>query len=236
MRALACLLCLLPGVAAAGPWPQEKGRVYAQLAHYGAADGWTGLYVEYGGPLGLTFGVDLGGHVTGLPTLLRTGAADRDVDGRIRSFVRAPVPLADWMGRPEWMSPWLAAVELSLGRDFEAPDAAGEMDTVDRIGLGGSVGRGFSTRLGDGWTTLDLATSMASGGADRTTFGLVVGLKPVERVAVELSLFGEREDDLDYAIGPTVQYDLGEIVSLRLGVAQTSDGDVDLSFGLARSF
>ncbi|CTQ49070.1 hypothetical protein [Jannaschia donghaensis] len=238
MRFLAAvLLCLLPTLAGAGPWVRDKGQIYALLSHGGGGDGWTGLYVEYGGPRRLTFGLDAGGHVVGLSELARTGFTDRDVDGRVRSFVRIPVPLPGGPAAAGVFAPWLAAVELSLGRDFNSDENGdGMVDTVDRFGIGGTVGHGFSTRFGDGWTTLDIAASFPSKGETRTSLGLVVGIKPFDRVAVDIALYAEREDDTDYSVGPTVQYDFGTVASGRLGVAYTSDGDIDVTVGISRSF
>lgn len=230
MRLLALFLILLPGLAPAGPWMRETGDIYVLASHQGGGDGWTGLYAEYGGPFGLTFGLDAGGHVVGLPQLLQTGVADRQVDGRVRSFVRVPIPLPGADG-DDWRAPWLAAIELSVGRDFEED---GTM--IDRYGGGLTVGRGFTTRIGDGWTTLDVATSLAAEGPMRTSFGLLVGIKPVKRLAVELAIFGEREDTTDFAVGPTVQYDFGFIGQARLGIAHKSDGGTEWTFGVSRSF
>lgn len=223
-------LCLLPGPAAAGPWPREAGQIYVLTSHQGGGDGWSGLYAEYGGPRNLTFGLDLGGHVVGLAELRRVGFTDRDVDGRVRAFVRVPVPLPGGQD-DSWRAPWLAAIELSIGRDFEE-----DGETIDRFGVGMSVGRGFSTRFGDGWTTVDLATSFASEGDTRSSFGLVVGLKPRERLAVEFAIFGEYEDVIDFGIGPTVQYDFGKLGQGRVGAAYRSDGDAALTVGWSRSF
>lgn len=230
MRLLALLLTLLPGLAAAGPWPRDEAQIYVLASHQGEGDGWTGLYVEYGGPRRLTFGLDLGGHVVGLAELSRVGFTDREVDGRVRSFVRVPLPLPGGRG-DDWRAPWLAAIELSIGRDFE-----NDGGTVDRFGVGLTVGRGFSTRIGDGWTTVDVATSLAPKGTTRTSFAMLVGIKPLKRLAVELAVFGEHEDTTDFAIGPTVQYDFGKLGQARLGVARRSDGDTEVTLGVSRSF
>ncbi len=233
MRPLALLLALLPTSAEAGPWPQEEGRIYVLVSHQGEGDGWTGLYAEYGGPFGLTFGLDTGGRVVGLAELSRTGFTDRQTDGRVRSFVRIPVPLPGEPGDGTLLAPWLAAVELSLGRDFEEDGT-----TIDRYGVGATVGRGFSTRYGDGWTTLDLHAAFASEADTRTGLGFVAGIKPLPRLAVELGIYAERdgEDDPAYQIGPTVQYGFGRLGEGRLGMAYTSDGDTAVTLGWSRAF
>ncbi len=223
------LCLLLPSLAVAGPWPREQGGVYALASHQGGRDGWSGLYVEYGGPRRLTFGLDLGGHVVGLGEARLAGFTDRDVDGRIRSFVRIPVPLPGGAGR---LAPWLAAVELGMGRDFEEDGRY-----RDRLGLGASVGRGFSTAIGDGWMTLDLGVSAASGGDVRVSAGGLIGVKPTARLAVELGVFAERDDGgLDYQIGPTLQYGFGRLGEGRLGVAYRSEDEVAVTLGWSIAF
>ena len=228
---LALSLMLLPSLAAGGPWMRERGDVFLFLSHYGSSDGWTGFYGEYGGPFGWTYGIDLGGHVVGLPQLMQTGIADEDVDGRIRSFVRLPLPLPRGDAAPAWLDPWLAAVEFSIGKDIEDDGTQ-----IDRLGVGGTIGRGFQTRLGDGWTTFDLGLSFAGNDETRTTYAAVVGLKPVDRLAVELGAFAEQTDEVSYQVGPTVQYGFGRIGAARIGLAYRSEGDLQGSVGWALDF
>ncbi|WP_299648289.1 hypothetical protein [uncultured Jannaschia sp.] len=227
---LAFLLTLLPSMTTAGPWMREQGSVYALVSHYGGSDGWTGFYAEYGGPFGWTYGLDLGGHVVGLPQLMQTGIADQDVDGRIRSFVRLPLPLPTGDTVPDWLDPWLAAVEFSVGQDIESDGTQ-----IDRVGVGGTVGRGFSSRFGDGWTTFDLGMSFAEDDR-RTTYAAVIGVKPIDRLAVELGAFGEQTDEFDYQIGPTLQYGFGQIGAARVGLAYRSEGDLQGSVGWSLEF
>lgn len=241
MRLLLFVLTLLPLPALAGPWPQEKGNLYVLVSHQNGDDPWTGVYAEYGGPFGLTFGLDAGGHVAGLPQFVQTGIPDQDIDGRLRSFVRIPLPLPKSGDGDAWHDPWLAAVELSVGRDFDDFDPP-----VNRAGVGVTVGRGFSTPCGDGWTTLGASVAVpvlndfsARPGFDpdnRYTAGIVLGLKPVRRLAVELAAFVEVEGETSYQVGPTVQYSLGRIVDLRLGAAYRDDGRTVVTFGLSRAF
>lgn len=227
---LSCLL--LPTVAAAGPWPREEGRFYALVSHQGGGDGWSGLYLEYGGPRQLTFGLDLGGHVVGLGEPWFGADMDRDTDGRVRAFVRIPVPLPDGPDGAGPLAPWLAAIEFSVGRDFEEDGRR-----LDRLGIGASVGRGFSTGIGDGWMTFDFGVSAVSGGATRTNSGALIGVKPTPRLAVELGVFAEHDDgELDYQIGPTVQYGFGRLGEGRLGVALKSDEGAAVTVGWSISF
>ncbi|WP_299816901.1 hypothetical protein [uncultured Jannaschia sp.] len=228
---LALLLVCLPSLAAAGPWMRDEGSAYALLSHHGGSDGWTGFYVEYGGPFGWTYGVDVGGHVTGLPQLMQTGIADQDVDGRFRSFVRLPLPLPRGETVPAWLEPWLAALEFTVGQDIESDGTQ-----IKRVGFGGTVGRGFSSRIGDGWTTLDLGLSFAEGDHTRRTYAGVVGVKPMDRLAVELGAFAEQADEFSYQIGPTLQYGFGRIGAARIGLAYRSEGDLQGSVGWSREF
>ena len=232
MRFLALLLVLFAHAAEAGPWPRAKGELYVLVAHQGGGDGWTGLFAEYGGPFGLTYGIDAGGRVVGLPELMQTGFTDRDVEGRVRSFVRVPVPLPKGERVPDWLSPWLAAVELSVGRDFE-DDGTGPM----RYGIAATVGRGFSTPLGDGWTVFDIGTSFASDDAERRTgLAFTLGIKPWRQLAVELQAFAEIEGNASYQIGPTFQYGFGKLGAARLGLAFRSEQSPAVSVGWSRTF
>ncbi|MCK0168235.1 hypothetical protein MWU52_11780 [Jannaschia sp. S6380] len=231
MRVLLLLLALLATPATAGPWPRAKGDVYALLSHQGGREGWTGAYFEWGGARNLTFGLDLGGHVVGLPRLMRTGYSDIAVDGRVRSFLRVPVPLPEGAHVPNWFDPWLAAVELSLGRDYLE-----DSTQADRVGVGLTIGRGFDGPMGEGWITLDLHGSTTREDRTREQAGFVVGIKPRENLAVELAAFGEREDDTHYQYGPTIQYGFGAFGEGRLGVARASDGGTRWTLGWSRTF
>lgn len=231
MRLLLLLLLVLPSALLAGPWPRERGDVYALVTHQDGREGWSGLYVEWGGPRNLTFGLDLGGHVVGLPGLMRTGASDIPVDGRVRSFLRVPVPLPAGGPVPNWFDPWLAAVELSLGRDY-LEDAT----RADRFGIGLALGRGYDSRFGEGWISFDLRGSTTSDDRTRQQAGLVIGLRPRERLALEFGAFGEREDDVHYQFGPTVQYGFGAFGEGRVSLTQGSDGDLAWTVGWSRTF
>ena len=107
---------------------------------------------------------------------------------------------------------------------------------VNRLGLGASLGRGFESRLGDGWMVFDLRTSLAEGAATRTNLGAVVGVKPHRRLSLELGAFVEHATDTSWQVGPVVQLNTGALGELRLGLFQSSDDGTMLFTGFSRSF
>ena len=220
---LSLLLCLLPVATLAGPWPRDAGQFYILTGHQGGSDGWSGLYAEYGLGRDLTFGVDLGGHVVGLPDLLATGFSEREVDGRARAFFRAPLP------NP--FPPWRTATELGVGQDFLSDGSR-----LNRLGLGASVGRGFTTPLGDGWTAVDFRTAFAAEATTRTNVGAVIGIKPHPRIAIELAAFAEHEESPAWQAGPTIQWSTGRLGDLRVGILHQSDEKAELVIGWALTF
>lgn len=230
MRALLLVLSLLLAApAAAGPWPRAEGESYAFAGHEGGRDGWTGVYAEHGLPRALTLGLDLGGHAGGL----MLGDPTMPLDGRARAFLRVPV-LSDpgrRAARAPWAAPWLAAVEVALGADLEE-----DGDASLRYGAGLAVGRPLETRLGPGWTTLDLRAMLGGGRRARLNAGGVVGIRPTGRLAVEMALFAEREGATSWTLAPTLQYGFGRLGAARVGLSLKDDGRALLRLGWARRF
>jgi len=220
MRLLLVILWLsgLPGVAIAGPWPRTKGETYVFVGHFAGDEAWTSLYAEYGGPLALTFGLEVGGHLFD-----RAGAK---ADGRLRSFVRLPI----FKGR-EGLTPWLFAMEFGAGADIEESG-----DIAPRLDVGLSAGRPFSTRFGDGWISLDVKASIGVDAKTRFNLSGVVGVKPTARLSVEAGLFAEFDDNASITFAPVVQYDLNRAGSMRLGLAIKNEGGSALTLGWARTF
>ena len=223
------LLLLLCGPVAAGPWPQAEGRTYGFAGYEDGDEPYSSVYVERGLPHGLTLGLDAGGKLNGL----LASDPDPEAEGRLRAFLRLPVlsSEAERAERPGWLAPWLAAVELGLGPDLER-----DGDTPLRASVGLTVGRGLQTRLGDGWTTFDLRLTAGGGGACRLNAASVLGIKPTERLALEMGLFAEREDDTSWAVAPTAQYELGGTGAARFGVSLKDGGETVLRLGWARAF
>ncbi len=201
MRALVILILLWPGSALAGAWPRTPGEIYLSTGQELGEEGWTGLYAERGGPGRLTFGLDVGGHMaTGLGAFARGEATVPDVDGRAIAFVRVPLSIPAIRER---FPNVVVAAEFGLGADFDVIEESevreddGVLDVVDfvpraRIGL--SVGRPLSTPLGDGWVNVD-ARVEPGGEAMRYGFGLVAGVRPRERLTVEMGVFVEIEEE-----------------------------------------
>lgn len=230
MRALVLLMLLFPGSAAAGAWPRTSGEIYVFSGQSFGPDGWTGLYVERGGPGKLTFGLDIGGHMAaGLMAYRQGESLTPDVDGRAMIFVRIPLAYGPLSAR---FPDWVAAADLGLGADF---DLDAELDLEPRYRVGVSVGRGLGTRFGDGWISLDLRAELG-GDAVRYGMGAVAGLKPTKRITVEMGIFGEFDDELSVTFAPTIQYSVPWIGDVRLGAGFDLDGNARLQLGLARTF
>ncbi|GIT91653.1 hypothetical protein JANAI62_21100 [Jannaschia pagri] len=223
------LLLLLAHPASAGPWVRPQGEAYVFIGHEEGKDGWTSIYAEYGGARQLTWGLDTGGHAMG--SVL--GDPDIPLDGRIRVFARLPVLSSEAARatRPGWLSPWLFAVEASIGLDRETNG-----DQAERVGLGLTAGRPLDTAYGTGWTTFDLRATAGGGKRRRLNAQYVVGVKPTDRLTLELGLFAEHETDLSTTIAPTVEYKIGDLGGARLGVSFKDGGDTILRVGWARSF
>lgn len=230
MRVLLLILLLWPDLAVAGAWPRAPGEYYVSTGQEVGADGWSGVYAERGGPGKLTFGLDAGGHmVGGIMAFQRGETAMPDVDGRAFVFVRMPLAPAALKTRlPEWVF----AGEVGLGADF---DIDGELELTPRLRLGLSAGRPLETPLGNGWTNLDLRMEL---GGDNVRYGLgaVVGVRPRERLTLEIGLFAEMEQDLTVTFIPTVQYAVPWIGDVRLGVSIDLEGEARLNVGIARTF
>ncbi|TFL18455.1 hypothetical protein [Jannaschia formosa] len=233
MRGLLLLsFLLLPfaaGPAPAGPWPRPVGETYVFSGHEGGTEGWTSLYLETGLPRDLTLGLDAGGHVTALAT----GDPDQEVDGRIRAFLRFPVLSAPdrRAARPAWAEPWLAAIEIGIGPDIEK-----DGDTPLRYGAALTLGRPLDTRFGPGWTVLDLRATLGGSRPARVNLGYVAGVKPTDRMVLELGLFAEHEAETSWAIAPTMEYKIGAFGGARLGVSVKDGGETLLRLGWARTF
>ncbi|MEM7490712.1 MAG: hypothetical protein AAF390_16470 [Pseudomonadota bacterium] len=225
---LLILLASLPGAVIAGAWPRTQGETYVLVSHDGGEDGWTGLYLEHGGPRDLTFGLDVGGHVAGGVAALRRGdVADMAADGRAIAFVRLPLPY----GRaPD--GPWRMALELGAGADFDVDSADREAEARGRLGL--SVGRGFESPWGGGWLNVDLRVEP---GGDETRFGLaaVTGLRPMDRLTVSMGVFAEREDDDAVTLAPTLGYEVPYLGEVQVG-GRFSEGEERVVVGIARTF
>jgi hypothetical protein len=230
MRALLWILLLcLPAMGTAGPWPRAEGATYVFAGHEDGGDGWTGLYLERGLPRDLTFGIDAGGRAMGA----LANDPRRPAEGRLRAFLRMPVlssPARREARAAAWR-PWLAAVEIGFGLDLET-----DGDAPLRSALGVTVGRALGTRLGPGWTTLDLRATAGGGRPVRTNLAGVVGVKPRDRLTAELGIFLEHEDGTSWAVAPTVQYEVGRFGGVRLGVSVKDGGERALRLGWAREF
>lgn len=174
---LAILAGLVPALADAGAWPREQGSGFVSVSYEyttwqdmmsedrlieteGEIEtfGYMALYAEYGITDRLTAGID-------------TGREEAPYTWSGVAFLRAGLGPAHWRNR--------FAAEFGLGQR-EIPNYGldqGDRETIFRPGV--SWGYGFDTRLGRGWTGLDLKseTRQTTGGtAYKADFTL--GLDP----------------------------------------------------------
>jgi hypothetical protein len=184
----------------------------------GVRGGWNSLYLERGGPRRLTFGLDGGARPA------RRGARWAHDDARWRAFVR--VPLDDGTGN------WRFAVEGGSGVDLTP------LGLVPRLHVGGSVGRGLETRLGNAWVTGAARLEWAETAPERWTVSLKAGLKPRPRDAIEIGLHAERSagGDLFATLGPTWERRITDRFSGRLGASVTERGRGRVNLGLVTEF
>ncbi|MBE3640268.1 hypothetical protein [Mangrovicoccus algicola] len=202
LRLAACLLLIVwTAPLLAGAWPRGKGNGFLSLSYeetmrrgeagaaLGLSDrvlteepdryGFSAFYAELGVTDRLTFGLDAG--------------QDHGPDTyQVIAFAVMNVSPADWRTQ--------IALELGLGqRDYPADafDAAplaeleeGGTETVIRPGL--SLGRGFSTRLGDGWAAIDARVELRRDHGDRipkidTTLGIAPGPRSLAYLQLQYS-------------------------------------------------
>ena len=233
LKAALVTLLSIPTIVHAGAWPRAEGETYALIQGTTGDDDWLSLYAERGTSAALTFGIAVGGR-SNLIT-------EWDRDARIRVFARRAVPLP-------WDS-WAMSVETGVGldvrtgRDVDAPLPR----TMTRGSVGVSVGRGFATAWGGGWTNLDLRHDRPLEDPDparhhdfdeaRDSLAWTVGLKPAPKIALEMNVHAERGmDHTAYAIGPTWQRTFDRLGDGRIGIAWQDDGDAHLTIGLSRVF
>ncbi len=230
MRLAVILFLLIPSVALGGAWPRQQGQTFIAVSHEGDEDGWTGFYLEHGGPRRLTFGIDAGGRVAGTAAGLARGQADTPrMQGRAIAFVRIPLRPED--GRVRYPR-WEAALELGAGLDFDLDDAS---ETGHRLRVGLSVGRGLETPFGNGWLNLDARVEPGAG-ETRYSIASVVGFRPWDRVTFSFAVAGEAEDEITAAISPAISIEIPILGEAQVGVRFKSTGETRVFLGLARTF
>ena len=204
------LTLLLPGLAAAGAWPREKGTGFASATSYlswaqdyttwvsyAPAARYDTLYLEYGLTDRWTVGLDLGRSVSGGTKLV--------------AFVR--YPLGERLGIQ-------IAPELGIGQI--------EGKTVIRPGL--SLGKGVAR----GWAAADFAAELfpETGNADAKldlTLGMNLGAR---RAMVQFQTGQQTGDEAFLRIVPSVTTPLGKRFDLELGVSYGVLGDTSMGLKL----
>lgn len=215
LRWLTLLLLLLPVCVQAGAWPRGKGNVFVT----------TSAYLTYSG----------GGVPAGFGAIyLEWGATDkltfgldmgRGVSGKskIVAFARYPIGKQDKKNR--------FALELGVGQL-----ASGK---VLRPGI--SFGRGFQSKLGGGWISIDTVAEIGleSGFTDLKT-DITIGLQPRPKLKTMVQFqAGLRENDPAFLrIVPSIVWEMKEKRHMELGVTHGLIGpkETGLKFSIWREF
>lgn len=172
MRYLLALILsvVLPSLGVAGPWPRGEGKMFVSTSTSFSwpvdaigADQWqyTSIYLERGMKRQLTFGVDAGLNGEGN----YAGFA----------FVRAPIL--------KRFDPQLFAVRIGLGM-------TGSSESSEALAMFGAAwGRGFESRFGGGWATVDFQAHYLTAAGDLILkTDATLGIKPTEQLKLILQL------------------------------------------------
>jgi hypothetical protein len=204
--------------AQAGPWPRGEGETFLSFSGFvttpmdqiGAdTQGFASVYLERGMRHELTFGLD-------------AGVAE---GGAFSAFV--------FMKKPDLKQSETHRFALRLGAG--ASGEAGEIQDATAV-FGAYWGRGFTSRFGSGWATLDVQAhyGLISGDviakADAT-----IGIKPNDRLKVMMQLQTGDYPGADpfLRLAPSVAWALTEGHHIELGgqVGLIGDDRVGLKIG-----
>lgn len=195
------LALTLSEIATAGPWPRGEGQTFLSFGSIvsverapfgGDLQTYDTLYLEHGLPRALTFGLDAGVNDMGEITAF--------------AFLRAPI-----LRQSETH---LFAVRLGGG-------AVGPTSNLEPMIMGGLAwGRGFETRLGNGWATLDTQLHLLPTRDEIVLKSdLTVGLKPTDRwkVMAQIQSGAYPSSDPFVRLAPSVAYQVRPGWHLTLG-------------------
>lgn len=206
MRVLLVFLALswLPGAALSGAWPRAEGTTFLSFSQFSdmddaaaTMDRFTAIYLEYGLSETLTFGLDAG----------RSGNGN----GEVLAFVYHPLDLGG--------ADWKLTVKAGLGARSENT----RTEAILQIGV--SVGRGFQSRVGNGWIALDSsATLRTDTGGLVVKSDLTIGLTLAEATKVIVQFQTGKYPDKDpylklapalvHRIGPNLNVEIGAYANL----------------------
>ena len=214
-----CFALALP--ARAGPWPREDGRWFVSLSHSTRADprtvsttdfaldDYTSLYVEYGLRPRLTLGFDAGLSDTGEVTAF--------------GFVRRPIGPEDRQVKLSWHA----------GAGVTGPSASSEPMIV----VGASVGKGVTTRWGDGWMTLDTALHLRTSSSEvvakaDATFGLKP--RPGQMLILQIQTGAYSGSDPYLRLAPSYVREIapGRHIEIGADIGFVGDDKVGLKAGI----
>jgi hypothetical protein len=162
----AVLFCFSAATAQAGAWPRKQGTFFIAMS---ADQTRSQIYAEYGMRNDWTLGVEVS---------MPRGRRLPDVT----QFVHHPV----WRGKGGAILSAGLAVDLRETTAAGAlPHLAGVAETAIRAGL--FWGKGFETRFGSGWATIDaqverVVTTDWLGGGLVYKLDIGLGVKPVDRL------------------------------------------------------
>lgn len=211
-RAAAPLLAAFCGMAAppaaAGPWPREEGTAFVAITpalaeaerRSGPATNFDSFYVEWG----------LGGDATFAADFYREGFGEEPWSGM--------VSLRRLLGQDD--AGTLFSAELGMGL-LAQPESAHDL----RLRAGLSLGRGFGSSLGPGWTSLDLSFERRENAQDRVMkIDATLGLRPAPRSMLILQLFHETRTGAGTGLklAPSTALEVTEGMTLQLA------GEMDL--------
>jgi len=216
---LALIFCVTAAQpAGAGAWLREKGAGFVSLTTTlrnldGSWQTENGFYLEYGLAPRLTLGVD----VNDIPGLA----------GHALVFARLPI------GPPD--RPTKIALELGVG----GHQWQGQWGKMLKSTL--SVGRGFSSRWGDGWVNIDTAVEVRNLFPDPAfkldaTIGLSAGRRVRPILQIETTYISG--SPLIWSVIPGVLIDGAKNTTWQIGVARKTAGQssLGLKIGLWRQF
>jgi len=207
----------LAGRLTAGPWPREEGKSFLSvstsfswpqdaLGH----DQWrySSVYYEYGLRRRLTFGLDAGSNA----------------DGNYAAFVFLRTPIL------ESAKPHLFSLRAGLG----ATGGGAGHDTV--VMAGAAWGRGFESRFGGGWATLDLqAHYLVDAGELIVKADATVGVKPTDKwkVMMQVQSGSYPNNDPFLRLAPSVAWSWAPGRHLEIGgqIGLVNDDRVGLKIG-----
>lgn len=206
------------GPATAGAWLRDESRGFLSLSGTLRNSGFgleseTALYADFGLSRWLTLGLDY--HQQGT------------IAGHVLAFVR--LPLGRSSGRTR------LALELAAG----GHNWLGDWQPMARTTL--SLGRGFSSRWGDGWLNIDAAFERRFG-FDRPAYKLdaAIGLSSGPRFRPLLKLETTRISGhpLFWTLTPAIQFDTAKGGTWIFGVERKSapQSSVGIKIGLWRRF